>query len=77
MAHRKGKTQKHKIHKWIRVLPLWTLTMKEWVAEETSRQYPSIKSAMFSAVVSDAVVTVRGYTHTRFGVRLGQRVASQ
>lgn len=35
---------------------------------------------MFSAVVSDAVVTVRGcthtHTHTRISVRVGQRVAS-
>lgn len=31
---------------------------------ETSRQQPSIKSAKFSAMVSDAVVTVRGCAHT-------------
>lgn len=40
--------------------PFWGLMMKDCVAPFTSRQYPSIRSAMFSAMVSDGAVTVRG-----------------
>lgn len=61
--------QQHKLHTLDPAVPLWTLTIKEWGAEETSRQYPSIRSAMFSAVVSNAVVTVRGYSHTQTHTR--------
>ena len=42
--------------------PFWGLMMKDCVAPCTSRQYPSIRSAMFSAMVRDGAVTVRGWT---------------
>jgi hypothetical protein len=43
-----------------RISPFWGLMMKDCVAPFTSRQYPSIRSAMFSAMVRDGAVTVRG-----------------
>ena len=43
-----------------RTSPFCGLMMNDCVAPFTSRQYPSIRSAMFSAMVRDGAVTVRG-----------------
>lgn len=42
-------------------LPFCGLMIKDSEAPLTSRQYPSIRSAMFSAMVRDGAVTVRGW----------------
>lgn len=45
---------------FINCLPFWDLMMNDCTAPFTRRQYPSIKSAMFSAMFSDGVVMVKG-----------------
>ena len=42
--------------------PFWGRMMKDCVAPCTRRQYPSSRSAIFSAMVRDGAVTVRGWT---------------
>lgn len=48
------------VPEWNTSLPFCGLMIKDCVAPFTSRQYPSIKSAIFSAMVKDGAVTVRG-----------------